>query len=67
MTMRQTAICASHHQSALRLGFRDFVARTSLVVVVVLPLFDGWVGSFLFLFLLHLLHLCWLLLLQQLS
>ncbi len=38
--MRQTAICASHHQS----GFRDFVAHTSLVVVVVLLLFGGWVG-----------------------
>jgi len=40
--MRQTALCASHHQSALWLGFRDFVARILLVIVLVL--FGGWVG-----------------------
>jgi hypothetical protein len=40
--MRQTTLCASHHQSALWLGFRDFVARILLVIVLVL--FGGWVG-----------------------
>jgi len=42
MTMRQPALCASHHQSALWLRFRDFVARILLVVILVL--FGGWVG-----------------------
>jgi hypothetical protein len=40
--MRQTTLCASHHQSALWLGFRDFVARILLVIVLVL--FGGWLG-----------------------